>query len=117
MATRTDSISESIRKADGLVNTTPVGMTGHPGIPVDPDLLHPGHWVADVIYRPLETALIAAARGTGCAVLDGGRMVVGQAAAAFELFTGVPADADHMLATFHKASSVSQLHRKEGIPR
>ena len=117
VATRTDSISESIRKADGLVNTTPVGMTGHPGIPVDPDLLHPRLWVADVIYRPLETALLAAARTKGCAVLDGGWMVVGQAAAAFELFTGVPADADHMLATFHQASSASHLHQKGGIPR
>ena len=58
-----------------------------------------------MIYRPLETELIKAARGKGCAVLDGGRMVVGQAAAAFELFTGIPADAERMLATFRQAVS------------
>ncbi|GAA4039107.1 shikimate dehydrogenase [Arthrobacter methylotrophus] len=104
-ATRTDAVSGSIREADGLVNSTPIGMIGHPGVPVDIDLIHPGLWVADVIYRPLETQLIKAARGKGCAVLDGGRMVVGQAAAAFELFTGIPADADRMLATFRQAVS------------
>ncbi|WAH96249.1 shikimate dehydrogenase [Arthrobacter sp. MMS18-M83] len=100
---RTDAVAGSIRDADGLVNSTPIGMTGHPGTPVDTDLIHSGLWVADVIYRPLETELLKAARGKGCAVLDGGRMVVGQAAAAFELFTGIPADAEHMLATFRQA--------------
>jgi shikimate dehydrogenase len=103
--TRTDAVAGSIQEADGLVNSTPIGMTGHPGVPVDPDLLHPGLWVADVIYRPLETQLIQAARRKGCSVLDGGRMVVGQAAAAFELFTGIPADAGSMLATFRQAVS------------
>lgn len=102
---RADAVSGSIREADGLVNTTPIGMIGHPGAPVDLDLIHPGLWVADVIYRPLETRLIRAARERGCAVLDGGRMAVGQAAAAFELFTGIPADADRMLATFRDAVS------------
>jgi shikimate dehydrogenase len=103
--TRTDAVAGSIRDADGLVNSTPIGMTGHPGVPVDPGLIHSGLWVADVIYRPLETELIKAARGKGCAVLDGGRMVVGQAAAAFELFTGIPAEAERMLATFRQAVS------------
>lgn len=104
-ATRTDSVAGSIREADGLVNSTPIGMIGHSGAPVDLALIHSGLWVSDVIYRPLETQLIRAARERGCAVLDGGRMVVGQAAAAFELFTGIPADADHMLATFRQAVS------------
>jgi shikimate dehydrogenase len=103
--TRTDAVAGSIREADGLVNSTPIGMTGHPGVPVDPDLIHSRLWVADVIYRPLDTELIKVARSKGCAVLDGGRMLVGQAAAAFELFTGIPADADSMLATFRQAVS------------
>jgi shikimate dehydrogenase len=102
---RSVAVAGSIREADGLVNSTPIGMTGHAGMPVDPSLLHSGLWVADVIYRPLETELIKAARGKGCAVLDGGRMVVGQAAAAFELFTGIPADAERMLASFRQAVS------------
>jgi shikimate dehydrogenase len=49
--------------------------------------------------------LIAVARAKGCDVLDGGRMVVGQAAAAFELFTGIPADANRMLAAFRQAAN------------
>lgn len=101
--TRTDSVASSLRAADGLVNTTPIGMSGHPGIPVDPDAVHSALWVADVIYRPLETELIRVARDRGCEVLDGGRMVVGQAAAAFELFTGIRPDADRMLASFRDA--------------
>ncbi len=101
--TRTDSVASSLLKADGLVNTTPIGMSGHPGLPVDPQLIHSRLWVADVIYRPLETQLIKAARDRGCEVLDGGRMVVGQAVAAFELFTGIRPDADRMLATFRDA--------------
>jgi shikimate dehydrogenase len=88
-----------------LVNSTPIGMTGHPGLPTDPDVILSRLWVADVIYRPLETELIKAARAKGCKVLDGGRMVVGQAAAAFELFTGIPADAEGMRATFRREVS------------
>jgi shikimate dehydrogenase len=101
----TDAVAGSIRTATGLVNSTPIGMTGHPGLPTDPDVIHSRLWVADVIYRPLETELIKAARAKGCKVLDGGRMVVGQAAAAFELFTGIPADAEGMLATFRREVS------------
>jgi shikimate dehydrogenase len=82
--------------ADGLVNATPVGMEGHPGLPVAAEHLRADLWVADVVYRPLDTALIRAARERGCRVADGGGMVVYQAAASFRLFTGRPADEDAM---------------------
>ena len=58
--------------------------------------------VADVVYRPLETALLAAARARGCRVLHGGGMVVLQAAESLRLFTGVEPDADRMLAHFEE---------------
>ncbi len=83
--------------ADGLVHATPTGMRAHPGLPLPADLLDPGLWVADVVYRPLNTALVAAARERGCRVLPGGRMAVHQAADAFRLFTGIEPDADRML--------------------
>jgi shikimate dehydrogenase len=86
--------------ADGLVHATPTGMEGHPGIAVDPDLLHPGLWVADIVYRPLQTALLRAARERGCRTLHGGGMVVFQAADSFELFTGVRPDRERMLRHF-----------------
>ena len=85
---------------DGLVNATPVGMAKLPGAPIDTDLLHPGLWVADIVYFPLETALLAAARARGCRVLPGSGMAVFQAVRAFELFTGCAADPGRMRATF-----------------
>ncbi|WP_066366456.1 shikimate dehydrogenase [Herbidospora mongoliensis] len=83
--------------ADGLVNVTPVGMAAHPGTPLDPALLRPDLWVADVVYRPLATDLLKHARRLGCRTLDGGGMVVFQAARSFRLFTGVEPNVDRML--------------------
>lgn len=91
---------ERITEADGLVNATPIGMEGHPGSPVPADCLRPELWVADVVYRPLDTELIRSARAAGCRVVDGGGMVVYQAAASFRLFTGRPADEDRMFGDF-----------------
>ena len=89
--------------ADGIVNATPVGMAKHPGLPLDDNLLAPRHWVADVVYFPLETALISHARSLGCRVLPGGGMAVYQAVRAFELFTGIKPDAAAMTETFRAA--------------
>jgi shikimate dehydrogenase len=86
--------------ADGLVHCTPVGMAAHPGVPLDMALVEPRHWVADIVYRPIETELVLEARAKGCDVLDGGRMAVGQAADAFRIFTGLEADAERMRAHF-----------------
>jgi shikimate dehydrogenase len=93
-----DAVPRLLPGVDGLINATPVGMEGHPGLPVDPDGLDPGTWVADVVYRPLETELIRAARRRGCPVVPGGGMVVYQAAEAFRLFTGHRPDGDRMYA-------------------
>ncbi|MBB4782857.1 shikimate dehydrogenase [Streptomyces rapamycinicus] len=83
--------------ADGLVHATPTGMAAHPGLPLPAELLRAGLWVAEVVYRPLETPLLAAARAAGCRTLDGGGMAVFQAADAFRLFTGREPDATRML--------------------
>jgi shikimate dehydrogenase len=91
---------DALAAADGLIHATPTGMAGHPGLPLDERLLHPGLWVAEVVYRPLETALLRHARALGCRTLDGGGMAVFQAADSFELFTGVPADRERMLRHF-----------------
>ena len=92
---------DSLAGADGLINATPTGMEGHdPGPPLDEELLHPGLWVADIVYRPLETELLLRARELGCRTLDGGGMAVFQAAGSFELFTGVQPDRERMLRHF-----------------
>lgn len=86
--------------ADGMVNATPIGMAKFPGLPLPAGLLSPHLWVADVVYFPLETPLLAEARGWGCRTMSGASMAVFQAAGAFHLFSGVKPDADRMLAHF-----------------
>ncbi|MFM5894058.1 MAG: shikimate dehydrogenase [Novosphingobium sp.] len=81
---------------DGIVNTTPMGMAANPASAIAPDLIEPHHWVADIVYFPLETEMLRIARAKGCQVLDGSGMVVGQAALAFEIFTGHKADTARM---------------------
>jgi shikimate dehydrogenase len=75
-------------------------MAAHPGLPVPAAALRPPLWVADVVYRPLQTELVRTARAAGCRVLDGGGMAVFQAVDAFRLFTDLEPDAERMLAHF-----------------
>ena len=90
----------TLGQADGLVNTTPMGMKKLPGMPVPVELLRAQLWVAEIVYFPLETELLRNARALGCRTLDGGNMAVFQAVKAFELFSGVVPDAQRMLAHF-----------------
>lgn len=92
----------TLAQADGLVNTTPMGMQKLPGMPVPAALLRPQLWVAEIVYFPLETELLRHARALGCRTLDGGTMAVFQAVKAFELFSGVAPDAQRMLAHFQR---------------
>ncbi|UTT39223.1 shikimate dehydrogenase [Glutamicibacter mishrai] len=82
-------VPQLLGQMDGLLNATPIGMHHHPGLPLDLAALEERHWVADCIYRPVDTELIVAARDLGCQVLDGGYMAVGQAVDAFEIITGI----------------------------
>ncbi|QJP97695.1 MULTISPECIES: shikimate dehydrogenase [Pseudomonas] len=93
-------LSSALSHADGLVNTTPMGMAKLPGMPVPAALLRPELWVAEIVYFPLETELLRNARALGCRTLDGGNMAVFQAVKAFELFSGKVPDAQRMLAHF-----------------
>ncbi|MCK3777842.1 shikimate dehydrogenase [Ensifer sesbaniae] len=93
-------LAAAMRSASGLIHATPTGMANYPGLPLDGDLLDPRHWVAEIVYFPLETALLAEARRRGCRTLDGGGMAVFQAVGAFRLFTGLEPDAARMLNHF-----------------
>jgi len=86
--------------ADGLIHATPTGMAAHPGLPMPPELLRPALWVAEIVYLPLETELLAAARRVGCRTLDGSGMAIFQAAEAFRLFTGITPDVERMRSAF-----------------
>lgn len=92
---RTASLEESdlrreLSRADILVNTTSVGMSPHvDDAPLAPaDALHAGLFVCDLIYNPLETRLLAAARERGARTLNGVGMLAHQGALALEIWTG-----------------------------
>lgn len=100
--------ARALQGASGLIHATPTGMDKLPGLPLDAALLRPTLWVSEIVYFPLDTALLQAARERGCAVADGGHMAVGQALGAFELFTGLHADPARMDAHFRRL--VAQRH-------
>jgi shikimate dehydrogenase len=74
---------------DVLVNATSMGMLEVDATSPVPDAaLREGLVVMDIVYKPLETALVRAARARGARVIHGGRMLLHQAARQFELYTG-----------------------------
>ena len=93
-------VEGALRGATGLIHATPTGMAGIPGMPLPASLLTPRLWVSDIVYVPLETELLKAAKRAGCRIMDGGHMNVGQALGGFRLFTGREADAARMDAHF-----------------
>jgi shikimate dehydrogenase len=93
-------IAAAAAAADGVVNATPVGMAKLPGTPIDTTLLRPRMWVADIVYFPLETEFLKAARRIGCRTMGGEGMAVFQAVRAFELFTGLAPNSERMQAAF-----------------
>lgn len=98
-------VAAAVAAADGVVNATPLGMAKYPGMALPPDLLQPRHFVADIVYFPLETALLTAAKATGCRVLNGGGMAVFQAVEAFRLFSGLAPDPQRMLDHFQRLTT------------
>jgi shikimate dehydrogenase len=97
------SAAAALDGCEGVVNATPIGMAKHPGAPFEPSLLDEAMWVADIVYFPRNTELLRAARSIGCATLDGVGMAVLQAAAAFDLFTGLKADRERMLQRYEQS--------------
>lgn len=95
----------ALQGASGLIQATPVGMAGMPGMPIAERLLRASLWVSEIVYVPLETPLLRAARRIGCQIADGGHMNVGQATRGFKLFTGLDADAARMEAHFRRLVS------------
>ena len=93
-------------RADIVVNATSVGM-GTQDLPFDPTYLRPGQVVADLVYHPLETALLRAAAGAGCTTVDGLGMLVHQAVLQQELWTGHRPDPAPL-----RAAALAELTRR-----
>ena len=97
------SLEKSLGSAHLIVNTTSLGMTGQPKLALDLAPLSKDAVVADIVYRPLETPLLAAARRRGLKTIDGLAMLLHQAVPAFHAWFGVepkvtPALRAHLLA-------------------
>jgi shikimate dehydrogenase len=97
---------DDIGAADLVVNATSVGM-GTDELPFDPATLRPGQVVADLVYHPLDTALLRAARAVGCTTVDGLGMLVHQAVRQQVLWTGIRPDPAVM-----RAAAESELARR-----
>jgi shikimate dehydrogenase len=80
---------------DLIVNATPLGMTGYPPLPFELDSLPESAIVYDLVYDPLETPLLKAARERALVTIDGLGMLIAQAAEAFEMFFAEPAPRAH----------------------
>lgn len=89
-----------LEDVDFIVNATPVGMAGTAGeslLPFDVSALPEHAVVIDIVYQPVETALLSAARSRGLRAVDGLSMLAGQAAEQFSVWTGVEAPLDVMI--------------------
>jgi shikimate dehydrogenase len=83
-----DTIGDLLPRAGLLVNTTSLGMKGQPALELDVGLLPSDAVVADLVYVPLQTPLLAAAQGRGLKTADGLGMLLHQAVRGFELWFG-----------------------------
>ena len=111
-----DVPTEELSEADLIVNATSVGFGADPtdrrSIPLEPAVLHLEHLVVDLVYHPLETGLLRAARAAGARTFDGLGMLVHQAALQQHLWLGRLPDASVMRA----AAEAELARRHEGRP-
>jgi shikimate dehydrogenase len=85
-----------LKTLSGILNSPPAAVS------LSAKIFRPEMWVSEIVYMPLETPLLKAARRIGCPTADGGHMNVGQAIRGFKLFTGLDADAARMDAHFRQ---------------
>ena len=106
---RWDQVSERLAETQLLVNTTTLGMTGQPPLTIALDRLPADAVVADLVYVPLETALLAAARARGLRCADGLGMLLHQAVRGFSLWFGVRPDVTRELRALIEADLVGAI--------
>jgi shikimate dehydrogenase len=103
-----DALPDVLASVTLLVNTTSLGMTGQPQLTIDLAPLPPGAVVSDIVYVPIETPLLAAARQRGLRVADGLGMLLHQAVPGFQAWFGgtpqvTPALRDLVVADIERA--------------
>ena len=83
--------------ATTVINTSALGMVGKPDLRIPLDALSPRAVVTDLVYTPLDTAFLRAARENGCTVVDGLGMLLHQAVPGFERWFGIRPTVDEAL--------------------
>jgi shikimate dehydrogenase len=82
------AMETAIAGADGIVNATPLGMSGNPGTAIAAGLLGGQTWAFDAVYTPVETIFVRDARAAGLSILSGYELFFFQGVHAFQLFSG-----------------------------
>jgi len=100
--------SAALRDHALVVNTTPLGMVGHEPLDLDLSGAPASLVVADNVYVPLETSLLAAARARGLCCVEGLGMLLHQAVPGFQSWFGVKPDVDEELRRFVADDLLSQ---------
>lgn len=103
------NLPEALAGANLLVNTTSLGMRGEPPLEVDLSPLPPDSVVADIVYIPLETALVKAAKARGLKAVAGIGMLLHQAVPGFERWFGVRPNVTAELRAFIEADISAAL--------
>jgi shikimate dehydrogenase len=102
-----DAATGAVKGADVVVNATPLGLNGEP-LPQPFMALGPRQVAVDLVYGPTPTPFCAAAAARGARALDGLGMLVGQAVASFERWTGRPAPVEAMRAGIRAAVATAR---------
>jgi shikimate dehydrogenase len=92
LVVRPDEADDVIRRADGLVNATPLGMREYPGSAFDKALIGGQRWAFDAVYTPTDTEFLLAAAAAGLAQLTGFDLFRHMAIGTFHAYTGVALD-------------------------
>lgn len=86
------TVDEAVAEADGLINCTPLGMTGYAGSPIPANLMTGACWAFDAVYTPVDTNFLCDAQRAGLEVMSGYELFFHQGVDAFRLFTGLDVD-------------------------
>ena len=97
------SIEAAAENADGLINATPLGMSGYPGTAIPPHAIARQDWAFDAVYTPDDTIFLRNARAAGLATMSGYELFFHQGVDAFRIFTGREVDQKALRAALTEA--------------
>ena len=86
------TIEEAVEGADGLINATPLGMTGYPGAAIPRHAIVGRNWAFDAVYTPVDTVFLRDAAAAGLTTMSGYELFFHQGVDAFRIFTGCDVD-------------------------